>query len=145
MNKLSCQVKQSLSLLPLSFLMLGTSCGGSVPLDHHLMTNVTISFFCRRVRSIVAPCASQPLHFGNYLHSCSHMPSLASLSATGDSVSSKAVAGEDLHYPHQALEKTGISFFLFSFHPARGKGLSVIPAQAWDGNANAAWVWVLLQ
>lgn len=51
MNKHSLQVKQGLSLLLLlNFLMMGTSCGGSIPLDRSLMTNAAIMFLAEQVR-----------------------------------------------------------------------------------------------
>lgn len=51
MNNHSLQVKQGLSLLLLlNFLMMGTSCGGGIPLGPGLMTNAAIMFLAEQVR-----------------------------------------------------------------------------------------------
>lgn len=83
MNKHSLQVKQGLSLLRLKFLMMGTSCGGSIPLDRDLMTNAAIVFLAERVR-VSQHCALSSYFALIISLTRLHMLSLASVSAIGD-------------------------------------------------------------
>ena len=115
MNKHSLQGKQGLSLLlRLIFLMMGTSCRGSISLGRDLMTNAGVLFLAEQVRVFQHLALSSSFTLIISL-TCLHMLNLASVSSIGDFVLSNAAVPEGriaiTLQVLQALQKPAIFHF----------------------------------